>query len=159
MAQTIVAFPQSGYKVEISSDGATWKDISGVGANVEVAGGEQQVGEQMTALGEYAIVTAGNKIAPYDITIRSVYTEDANEAFVVAYTVFEGSDKQIYARWSPAGGSAGKFQFTTSITGGAAAKVPIVSCTPPNQDANEGAPALFALVLKSPALYKATISA
>lgn len=159
MAQTTVAFAQSGYKVEISTDGTTWKDISGVGANVEVAGGEQQIGEQMTATGEYSLVTPGNKIAPYEITIRSVYTEDANEAFTVAYTAFEGADKQIYARWSPAGGAAGKFQFSTSTTGAAAAKVPMVSCTPPNQDANSGAPALFALVLKSPALFKATISA
>lgn len=158
MAQTTVAFPQSGYKVEISTDGTAWKDVSGVGANVEVAGGEQQVGEQMTATGEYALVVAGNKIAPYDITIRSVYTEDANETFVLAYTQYEGTDKQIYARWSPAGGGSGKFQFTTSITGAAAAKVPIVSCTPPNQDASDGAPALFALVLKSPALFKATIT-
>lgn len=159
MAQTTTAVCQSGYKVEISTDGTTWKDVSGVGASIEIDGGEQQIGEQMTATGEYALVVAGNKIAPYEITINSVYTEDANEAFVVAYTQYEGTDKQLYARWSPAGGTAGKFQFTTSITGAAAAKVPVVSCTPPNQDASEGNPALFELVLRSPALFKATISA
>lgn len=159
MAQTTVAVCQSGYKVEISAAGSVWTDISGQGVGIAVSGGEQQIGEQMTAEGEYAIVTNGNKIAPYDITIRSVYTESATEAFAVAFAQFEGADKTIYARWSPMGGTAGEYQFSTSKTGAAAAGVPIVSCTPPEQNADEGNPAIFELVLKSPALFKATVSA
>lgn len=158
MAQTVVAVCQSGYKVEISADGTVWTDISGVGVGIAVAGGEQQIGEQMTAEGEYAIVIGGNKIQPYDITIRSVYTESATEAFAVAYAQFEGADKTLYARWSPMGGTAPEFQFNTSKTGAAAAGVPIVSCTPPEQNADEGNPAIFELVLKSPALYKTAVA-
>lgn len=159
MAQTTAAVCQSGYKIEISTDGTTWKDVSGVGVGIAVSGGEAQVGEQMTALGEYALVVPGNKIAPYDITIRSVYTEAADETFVVAYGAFEGTSKLLAARWAPKGTGATSFNFATSVTGAAVATVPIVSCTPPEQDASEGKPAVFEIVLKSPALFKGTIGA
>lgn len=159
MAQTTTAVCQSGYKVEISAAGSTWSDISGTGVGIAIDGGEQQIGEQMTAEGEYALVIGGNKIQPYTITIRSVYTETSTEAFAVAYTQYEGAAKTLYARWSPMGGSATEFQFSTSLAGAAAAGVPIVSCTPPAQDASDGKPAVFELVLRSPALYKAAVSA
>ena len=159
MAQTTTAVCQSGYKIEISADGSTWKDVSGVGVGIAVSGGEAQVGEQMTALGEYALVVPGNKIGPYDITIRSVYTETADEAFLVAYAAFEGASKVLAARWAPKGSGATSLNFSTSLAGAAVAIVPIVSCTPPEQDASEGKPAVFELVLKSPALFKGTIGA
>jgi len=159
MAQTTAAVCQSGYKVEISPDGTTWTDVSGVGVGIAVGGGEAQVGEQMTALGEYALVVPGNKIEPYEITIRSVYTESATEAFAIAYTAFEGASKLLAARWAPKGTGSTSFNFATSVAGAAVATVPIVSCTPPEQDASDGKPAVFELVLKSPALFKGTIGA
>lgn len=159
MAQTTAAVCQSGYKIEISTNGSSWTDISGVGVGIALNGGDQQIGEQMTAEGEYALVTGGNKITPYDITIRSVYTESASEAFKVAYDQFESSTKSLYARWSPKGAGSGNFQFSTSITGAATAAVPIVRCTPPEQNASAGAPAVFELVLKSPGLYRTTLTA
>jgi hypothetical protein len=159
MAQTTGAVCQSGYKIEISADGSTWKDISGVGVGIAVSGGDAQVGEQMTALGEFSLVVPGNKIAPYDITIRSVYTETADEAFLVAFAAFEGASKMLAARWAPKGTGATSLNFSTSIDGAGVDIVPIVSCTPPEQDASEGKPAIFEIVLKSPALYKGTIGA
>lgn len=156
MAQTTAAFCQSGYKVEISADGVVWSDVSGVGVGVGVSGGEAHVGEQVTAEGQYAIVVPSNKIAPFDITIRSVYTEDAAEAFAVAYALFIGTDKQIYARWTPQPGGAAPNRFNTSTTGGIESAVPIVACTPPALSASEYAPAVFELKLKTPALFMDT---
>ena len=157
MAQTTAAIPQSGFKLEVSVDASTWIDISGEAATVEVGGGESQVGEQMTADGEYAIVTAGQKIAPYDITCRVVYTETTAMSWKTVSARFYGAAKTIAVRWSPAGGGSGKQQFSTSLAGAAAAVVPIVSCNPPALDASSGDPALFEFSVRSPAIWEATI--
>lgn len=156
MAQTTNAFCQAGYKVEISADGTTWSDVSGVGVGVGISGGEAQVGDQMTAEGAYSLVVASNKIAPFEITIRSVYTEETTEAFSVAYDLFTGTNKQVFARWTPSPSATLPFRFNTSLDGTEAALVPIVSCTPPELSASTYAPAVFQLVLKSPALFKDT---
>ena len=157
MAQTTASIPQSGFKVEVSLNGSSWTDISGVAATVEVSGGEAQIGEQMTADGEYAIVTPGNKIGAYDITCRVVYTETTAMGWKTVSSRFYGTAKTIAVRWSPAGGQSTEQSFTTSLAGAAAAVVPIVSCNPPALDASSGDPALFEFSVRSPAIYEATL--
>ena len=157
MAQTTASIPQSGFKVEVSLNGSSWTDISGVAATVEVSGGEAQIGEQMTADGEYAIVTAGQKIGAYDITCRCAYTETASMAWTIVSAQFYSAAKTVYLRWSPAGGAIGVQRFTASKDGTNAALVPIISCNPPALDASSGDPALFEFSVRSPAIYEATI--
>ena len=158
MAQTTGAISQSGFKVEVSTDGTSWTDISGQASNVTVDGGDVPVGEQMTAEGGEAIVVSSNKLEPRDVTVRSVYTEGATEAFEVVYARYTGSDKSIYLRWSPAGGVAGDNQYTCAV-GGSAAAVPITSCTLPELDAGSSDIALFEFTVKTPGIAVADVSA
>ena len=158
MAQTTAAIPQSGFKLEVSLDNSTWTDISGSAATVEVGGGEAQIGEQMSADGEYPIVTAGQKIAPYDITCRCVYTETSLQPWKLVSANFYSGTETIYLRWSPAGGAIGTQRFTASKDGASAALVPITSCNPPALDASSGDPALFEFSVRAAAILEAVIS-
>ena len=158
MAQTTAAIPQSGFKLEVSLDNTTWTDITGSAATVEVGGGEAQIGEQMTADGEYAIVTAGQKITPYDITCRCVYTETSLQPWKLVSVQFYSAAKTIYLRWSPAGGAIGTQRFTASKDGANPGLVSIVSCNPPALDASSGDPALFEFSVRAPAILEAVIA-
>lgn len=157
MAQTTGAISQSGFKVEVSTDGTSWTDISGQAAAVNVDGGDVPVGEQMTAEGGESIVVSSNKVEPRDVTVRSVYTEGATEAFEVVYAQYAGADKTIYLRWSPAGGATGEVQYTCAV-GGSAAAVPITSCTLPELDAGSSDIALFEFTVKTPGILKADVA-
>lgn len=157
MAQTTGAIARSGFKVEVSVDASTWTDISGAATNVTNDGGDALTGDQMTAEGMYAIVTAGNKTEPRNITISAVYTETAGESWKVVYARFVGTDKRIAVRWSPAGGKTGDQRLGTSIDALGADIVPIVSCTLPELDASSGDPALFEFVVRTPAIYSETV--
>jgi len=157
MAQTTGAISQSGFKVEVSTDGSSWTDISGQAAAVNVDGGDVPVGEQMTAEGSESIVVSSNKVEPRDVTVRSVYTEGASEAFEVVYARYTGSNKTIYLRWSPAGGATGEVQYTCAV-GGSAAAVPITSCTLPELDAGSADIALFEFTVKTPGILKADVA-
>ena len=157
MAQTTAGIPVSGFKVEVSTNGSVWTDISGSAATVTVEGGDNKVGTQFTADGEEAIVVGANKVEPRTVTVRSIYTETSGEAFDKVWTQYDGAEKSIYLRWSPRGGSAGDFQYSCAV-GGAAAAVPIVSCTLPEQDAGAEDVALFEFSVMTPGLLKSTVS-
>lgn len=157
MAQTTSAISQAGFKVEVSTDGTSWTDISGTASTVNVDGGDVPVGEQMTAEGSEAIVVSSGKVEPRTVTVRSVYTEDAAEAFEVVYARYAGSDKTVYLRWSPAGGASGDVQYTCAV-GGVAAAVPITACTLPELDASSEDVALFEFSVKAPGIAKADVA-
>lgn len=158
MAQTTGAIPVSSYKVEVSTDGSSWTDVSGQAAGVTVDGGEVSVGSQHTALGDEAIVVSANKVAPRTITVRSVYSETTGEAFAVVWAAYVAAAKSIYLRFSPAGGGTGDFLYTCAV-GGVAAAVPIVSCTLPELDSSGEDVALFEFSVMTPGLLKAAVSA
>lgn len=157
MAQTTAGIPVSGYKVEVSTNGSAWTNISGTATTVSVEGGDNKVGQQHTAEGDEAIVVSGNKVDPRTVTVRSVYTESAGEAFAVVWAQYEATDKVIYLRWSPQGGAAGDFQYTCGVAGVAAA-VPIVSCTLPELDAGGEDVALFEFSVMTPGIVKSAVS-
>lgn len=157
MAQTTGAMARSGFKVEVSVNGTDWTDISGAATNVTNEGGENLVGDQMTATGGYAIVTAGDKTEPRNFTVSCVYTETAGEPWKIVIARHEGTDKTIAVRWSPAGGATGTQRFGTSVDAAGADLVPIVSCTHPEMDASSGDPALFEFTVRTPAIYTETV--
>ena len=88
MAQTTNSLTFKDNKLEISTDGTTFTDISGHSNKVTVDGGERAVEELFTFDGD---------------------TADAQEVLRAAYE----AGSAIYARWSPAGGATGDFQYTT----------------------------------------------
>lgn len=159
MAQTTGAIARSGFKVEVSVNGTDWTDISGAATNVTNDGGDALTGDQMTAEGMYSIVTAGNKVEPRNVTVSCVYTEVATtEPWDIVYGRFVGATKTIAVRWSPAGGGPGKFRYGTSVDAVGPDLVPIGGCTLPELDASSGDPALFEFTVRTPAIYKETIS-
>lgn len=156
MAQTTAAISQSGFKVEVSTDGSSWTDVSGSVATVTVDGGDVAVAVQHTAEGDEALVVSGGKQEPRTITCKAVYTENATEAFVKVWTQYISTDKRIYMRWSPAGGQTGEFRYAAAV-GGVAAKVPVVSCSLPELDAGGEDVALFEFSVMAPGILKETV--
>lgn len=156
MAQTTSAIPKGNYKVEMSADGSTWVDISGVSATVQPGGGERQIGEQHTAEGDVPLITKGKR-ASKTLEINAVYTEDAAEAFEVLYALYvAGTD--YYFRFSPAGGATGDNLFTTANAAGAAAAAVIENCTEPEMDAGSGDPAMIAITIRCPQFLQGAVA-
>lgn len=157
MAQVTGAIAKSVYKAEVSLDGSTWTDVSGAAATVSISGGDVLVGQQHTADGSEAIVTTSNKVDPRDVTIRAVYTETDSEPWDVVWTRYQGADKTIYVRWSPAGGASGDKRYACAV-GGSAAAVPITACMMPDHDSGSGDPALFEFTVRTPGILEETVA-
>ena len=157
MAQVTGGVAQSIFKLEVSAAGVTWTDISGAATGITISGGDVVVGEQMTADGEEAIVVTSNKMQPMDLTFNIVYTEGSSDAFKVLWDLYQGSDKRVFARWSPRGGAATTKRYVTSTAGVASAAV-ITGCKLPEHDASSGDVALAEFSIKTPGLLEETIS-
>lgn len=164
MAQTTGALAGAAFKLEISTDASgttgSWVDISGYAQSVEVGAQTAITGSVQTADGDAAIVTAANKLEPVELTFNIVYTENDSEPWDKVIDQFNGADKTIAVRWSPAGGGGGDLQYSTTDTAAtAAAKVPISSCTPaPPVAANNADPVMFSFSVLTPKILKAAIS-
>jgi hypothetical protein len=74
MAQTTAAVPQSCGIIEISTDNASWTDISGVSNTLEQPEQTRMVGEARTLTGELPIVKGGKREA-MDVVVKIIYTE------------------------------------------------------------------------------------
>lgn len=158
MAATTDAFAQGNFAVAVSDDGTTWTDICGEATNVNPGDPEHNVGEQHVACAEFPILTPSNKVAAREIQVDVVYTETGTEAFEIVYAMWLATDKQIYLRWSPKGGSTGDNQFTTSADGSTAGPGILTSCTLPEQDASSEDPAVFSFTVKAAAVIKAAVA-
>lgn len=157
MAQTTDSMASAGFKVEVSTDGTSWTDVSGTASAVTVDGGDVKVGSQHTAEGDEAVVVTSNKVEPRTVTVKSLYTETETEAFSVIHAAYASASKKIFLRWSPAGGGVGDLRYTCAV-GGSAAAVPIVSCTLPELDTGTEDPAMFEFSVMTPGLLKAVIA-
>lgn len=111
MAQTSDSMSFKDCKIEISTNGTTWTDISGFANALGINGGERQVGEVFTFDGDTAIIRGGKR-SPLEITVKAVYTEGASDPFETVRTAYEAGSA-LYVRWSPQGGQSGEFQFTS----------------------------------------------
>ena len=113
MAQTTNSIWGGAAKVEFSSDGSAWTDISGHANNVDAPSIERRQGEGWTFDGEYPIVKVGKRQS-IRIPVRIIYTEQAADASDLARTQFElAGGGTAYLRWSPGGGDGGDYQYTT----------------------------------------------
>jgi hypothetical protein len=157
MAQTTDAISVAGFKAEVSPDGTSWTDISGTAATVAVDGGDAKVGVQHTAEGGQPVVVPANKTEAVTVTVRALYTETTGEAWKVVDAAYQGADKKIFLRWSPAGGATGDLQYTTAA-GGAAAAGAIVNCLPPELDAGGEDVAMFEFSVMAAGLVSAAVS-
>lgn len=145
-------------KVEVSTDGSTWTDISGEITSVKPSGGEQMIGEQHVASGNYPIVVGSNKVAASTVEVSLVYTETAGEAFQVVWARYEGTQKSIYLRWSPKGGAVGDERYVCTNDAGTAIAVPIVSCLPPEMESGASDVAVATFSVQTPRIIQEVIS-
>jgi hypothetical protein len=99
MTQTTGATTFRNVKVEFSSDGSTWIDISGSTSAVGVNGGERPVVEFKPLFSDTkkAMVGARERLT---ITVKSVYSENPTEAFALMDAAYRAKS-QVYLRWSP----------------------------------------------------------
>lgn len=127
MAQTTGGISFKANKIEQSTDGSNWTDISGFSNTVEVDGGERAVEEFFTFDGDTPIISSGKR-SMLEVKVKIVYTEGASDPQEVYRAAYEAGTAMYY-RWSPKGGSGGQFRYTTS------AGVPI---TPPYPGGDAG---------------------
>jgi hypothetical protein len=113
MAQTTGGMSANAMYVGLSTDNATWVDVSGYANAVQVSGGERQTGEAFTFDGNTPIVKYG-KLGFLTVTITGVYTESASYLYGMSKTAYEAGSA-LYARWSPGGGDSGDYGYTTSV--------------------------------------------
>ena len=156
--QTTGSIPMGNFKAEVSLNGSSWVDISGVAVSVQVSGGEQQIGTQMTADGSVPVVTNSNKVDAVTIEVSQLYTETPGEGYLTVYNQYISTDKRIFFRYSPSGGAIGAKRYFSANNANTAIAVPIQSCLPPETDAGSSDPMLGGFTLIAPKLQPETIA-
>lgn len=109
MAQTTGAISFKDVKLEISTNGTVWTDISGFANEVGLGGGDRALAETFTFDTDTPIITPGKR-ASIDVTVKAVYTEGGSDPYVMVESAYQNGTK-LYLRWSPKGGSAGQYSF------------------------------------------------
>lgn len=108
-----MAYTMKNCKVEFSTNGSTWTDVSTDANSVTMSGFDletEAVGvfgdtKKQQTVGGYAIGT---------ITIRAMYAETTSSAWGLAHTAYTGRSG-LYVRWSPRGGTTGQYKFTSDL--------------------------------------------
>lgn len=149
MAQTTSALSAKSAKVEISTNGSSWTDISGVASAVEPGTATRQSGEAYTFDGDTAIITGGKR-EPVELEVKIVYTEGASDGFEVVRAAFEAGTA-LYVRYSPKGGTTGNFMFTSDSG-------LVVDFNYPTIDAEEAAPILTDFTVKTAKVTKSVVA-
>lgn len=157
MAQTTGAISGKDLKIEVSSDGSTWTNISGSANSVNPGEQTRMTGETYTGDGAGAIITSGKR-EPMEVEVRIVYTETSGEAFATVKARHESADGSMYLRYSPKGGQTGEYQYTSATGDGVAAAGIVSGFTYPETDAGSGDPILAGFKLKVPALLQAAVA-
>lgn len=102
-------------RLEVSTNGTTWTNISGWTNSVTVDGGERQTGETYVFGADTPTITLGPR-EPLTVTVKIVYDETTGTAYLTVAPVFESfsSAQQFWVRWSPRGGAAGQQMYTAA---------------------------------------------
>ncbi|MDR3572856.1 MAG: hypothetical protein P4L50_03260 [Anaerolineaceae bacterium] len=111
MTQTLSGMSFVNTKIEMSTNGTIWTDISGFANQIKVDGGDRDTGEAYTFNGDKAIVTAGKR-KPTNLKCLAIYTEGLSDPSEILRGCYEAASP-IYLRWSPKGGNSGNFQFVS----------------------------------------------
>jgi len=147
--QTTGGFSFKEVEVGISTNGSSWTDISGFAAGVSAGGGDRQTGEVYTFDGDTAIITSGKR-EPLEVTVKAVYTEGGSDPFEVIRAAYEAGSS-LYVRWSPKGGDASEFMFTSAV--GVVTNAPY-----PVGESGSGDPTMFEFTVKVASITKSVIA-
>jgi len=136
-------------KVEISTDGTNWSDISGKFNTITPGGGARETGETHTG-GQAKPVMGVGGLAAVELTVKILYTEGLSDAYKKVLDAYKAGTA-LYLRYSPLGGSQGQFMYTTDEG--------IVTTAPyPGGDVGSGEPIPVEFTLKTAALNDSVIS-
>jgi hypothetical protein len=97
-------------KVEISTNGTTWTDISGYTNKIEWDGGEREIAEA-SVFGEDVAKIAPGKRSPVEITVTVAYDESTSSPLETLQSAYESSST-LQVRWSPTGGVTGSKRYS-----------------------------------------------
>lgn len=150
MAQTSDGLSMVDCKVEYSTNGTTYNDISGFSGSVEGTEQTRQTGVVYTFDGDVAIIRAGKR-EPLELTFNIVYTEGTGDPWELLRPYFEAGSA-VYFRYSPKGGDATEFQFTSGAGY-------IISFPYPGGTSEGGDPVMQAWTFQTPQVTKAVVGA
>lgn len=111
MAQTTAATTARNAVVEISADGSSWTNISGVAQTVSAGDGSRMTGEAWTFDGDGPIIGAG-KLETQESNLKIIYTEDGT-GYNVLLGYFNSANSTAYLRVAPNGSTTGNYRHTS----------------------------------------------
>jgi hypothetical protein len=112
MAQTTAATSARNAVIEVSPDGSTWTNISGVANSCSSGDGSRMTGEANTFDGDGTIVVAG-KLEAQESTLKIIYTEDG-VGYLVLLGYFNSANSTCYLRVAPNGATTGNYRHTSA---------------------------------------------
>ena len=95
--------------LEVSTDGATYTDISGEGNTIEPGEQTRMVGSAFSFDCDTAIITSGKR-EELEVAVNVIYTEETGEAFDLLELAFVANDN-VWLRWYPQGKLNPNYQF------------------------------------------------
>ncbi len=109
MAQTTSAIVGADSTIQVSTDDATWTDISGSMNSFDPSGADRKAGAMHTFTGDVPIVRTGK---PSEVTVKMkiLYTETAGES-VTLLQAWYLANTPVYLRQRPKGDLATYWQF------------------------------------------------
>jgi len=110
MVQTTSAQVLADSVIQISTDNATWTDISGDMNSFEPSGGDRKAGALHSLYGDVPVIRAG-KPAEVTVKIKAFYTETAGETTALIQALYL-ANTPTYLRQRPKGTLATYWQFT-----------------------------------------------
>jgi len=149
MAQITGALSGRIAKVEYSTNYSTYTDLSGGANSISVDGGDRKSGEAWTFDGDKPIITVG-KLEPAEITIKSLYVDSSVAHFAVISSM-KNNATPTNVRFAYDTDTTGSWRFT-SDTGY------VISCKPPEAEADPGDPLAFEWTVKVPGLTEAVVA-
>lgn len=116
MAQATGGMTFRNCSVFLTTNSASYTDVSGWGNEIKLSGGEREIAELRTFSGETPFIAAGKR-TPVEIELTLMYTEGSTDPFEVVRTAYEtATPTPVYIRWSPRGlesTTTGEFVYTT----------------------------------------------
>lgn len=146
------------FKIEISSNGSSWSDISGKTNNITGVAQSRKFAETNVGSNDNPEITAGQREAVKG-QVRILYSEDALHAFELLRAAHEDGGC-IYLRYAPRGGAASTKRYASAAADGStAAPCIITNFLYPDGDKGSAEPVMAGFDFVASSLKSESISA
>lgn len=106
-----MAITMKNCKVELSTNGTSWTDISSDANAVTVSGFELET-EGVGVFSQAKKIQTVGGFGLGSVTVRALYAESTTGAWGLAHSAHVNRTP-LYVRWSPQGGSTGNYRYTS----------------------------------------------